>query len=78
MFVDAGLSRSEMAHQGVMGFAVLVMAIISVKFSELRLATQPDCSHSRLSEFRVGPIPQTFNRLRAVPCFYTEIPAMRS
>lgn len=41
MFADAGLSGSEMAHQGVMGFALLVMGVVRVKFPELRLATQP-------------------------------------
>lgn len=47
MFVAAGLSGSEMAHQGVMGFALLVMAIISVKFPDLRLATQPSITKAQ-------------------------------
>lgn len=34
MFTDAGLSGSEMAHQGAMGLALLVAAIVSVKFLE--------------------------------------------
>lgn len=47
MFVEAGLSGSEMAHQGVMGFALLVMAIVGVKFPELRLATQPGSTRAQ-------------------------------
>lgn len=39
MFTDAELSGSEMAHQGAMGLALLVAAIVSVKF--LGLATYP-------------------------------------
>jgi len=36
-----------MAHQGVMGFALLEMAIVGVTFPELKLATQPGCSKAQ-------------------------------
>ncbi len=41
VFMDSGLSGSEMAHQGVMGLTLLVMAIEGVKFPELGLANRP-------------------------------------
>lgn len=52
--MDTGLSRSEMAHQGVMGFSLLFLVIVSVKFPEQRL-TEPDSSHDHLLKFKPSP-----------------------
>lgn len=49
--MDVGLSRSEMAHQGVMGFALLLLVIVSVKFPEVRPA-EPNSSHHHLLGFK--------------------------
>lgn len=69
VFMDAGLSRSEMAHQGAMGFARLVVAFVSVKFPELSWAARPGSSpnhlhlslypQSHLSEVLSCLVPQT-------------------